>query len=210
MQSASLQISPCQHFLRCFRSVMFDQIMHIHMMPEKEFFLIDTKVWGMKETHWYSCLPIQLNTISIISQSTLPVRLSDICTPPPPPPFHYLTSCDHDLPDDRFSLFTLSKVHKRSPSFSCQRDCLLVPGAVLGAVRVSWWLKPLTLTNADPLWMRTLKLWELAKAVIKLSYANKRCQRSRGGADEGGWGGGHIYYWLVAEVKCLFFFLEVH
>lgn len=39
-------------------------------------------------------------------------------------PFHYLTSCDYDLPGK--GLFTLWKVHKRCPSFSPQLDWLIV------------------------------------------------------------------------------------
>lgn len=69
-------------------------------------------------------------------------------------PFHYLTSCDYDLLDKGFGLFTLSKVHKRSPSFSCQLDWLIVLAPVLAAWWVSWCLKLLTLTNAYPLLMQ--------------------------------------------------------
>lgn len=68
-------------------------------------------------------------------------------------PFHYLTSCDYDLPDKGFSLFTHSKVHKRSPSFSCQPDWLIVLTPCWLPGYVSWWLKLLTLTDAYPLWM---------------------------------------------------------
>lgn len=40
--------------------------------------------------------------------------------------FHNLTSCDYDLADKGLSLFTLSNVHNRSPSFICQLDWLIV------------------------------------------------------------------------------------
>lgn len=83
------------------------------------------------------------------------------------PPFHYLTSCHYDLPDKGLSLFTLSKVHKRSPSFRCQLDWLIVLVLYLLSNAVGFLKVEATdLNKCLSIMYAMLKLWKLAEVVI--------------------------------------------